>query len=411
MAYPILKTLYYKDLAEYEKERKDRPKSLAANLLPIKIHGIQAYYVNCQDLTALISDCYAAARKLQEQLRRLPSVAREFYKLKCLIDEVMLSNDLEGVQSTRKEIQDIIDADRNAREKKARLEGMVKKYLRLLDAKDHVDLSSCNGIRKLYDELVAGEVAKEDLPDGKVFRKGPVSVVTATDKEKHQGIAPPEKNIIQHMEKALSLLADEDIPPLVRISLFHYFLGYIHPFYDGNGRLSRFISSCLIIKNLDELTALRLSYAIKERKSKYYEAFDIVNDQKSAGDTTPFILSFLEIILAAEKSLTERIEQGVEKYEFYCDALRNLDKYLDENEMRLVLVLLQNHLFSHSPMGIQILAKAADMSLPTARIRIKELIGKMKSPNGSEVITAKRDGHRIIYTIDLDELLEFCNQI
>ena len=408
MEYPVLKTLYYKNPEEYNKERAERPASLAAKHLPLVIHGTTAYYMNCQEMTRMISACYETAKELQELLYNLPAVARGFYKLNCLIDEVMLSNDLEGVRSTRKEIQAIIDADRKARDTKARLEGMVKKYLRLLDAGDHVDLNSCAGVRKLYDELVAGEISKDDLPDGEYFRKGPVSVVTATDKEKHKGIAPPEQNIVQHMEAAISLLNDTDIPPLVRIALFHYFLGYIHPFYDGNGRLSRFISSCLIAKYLDEVTALRLSYAIKERKSQYYDAFDIVNDKKNAGDTTPFILVFLEIILASENSLKDRIAYGIEKYEHFKTNIFLLKSLLEEDELVLLRVLMQNRLFSRSSLNIQTLAKAADMSQGAARKKVQDLMNKLNQRAEEEVVSAKREGRKIIYAVDLDALEEFC---
>ncbi len=62
------------------------------------------------------------------------------------------------------------------------------------------------------------------------FRKGPVSVYSETQKLKHQGTTPPEKNIIISMEHALYTLNDEQLPELVRIAIFHYYMGYIHPF-------------------------------------------------------------------------------------------------------------------------------------------------------------------------------------
>ena len=410
MEYKALKTLYYKNREEYDRERNERPKSFSANSLPLDIHGAQAYYVDCQQLTLRLTECYTEARKLNGLLHSLPGVAQRFYLFNCVIDEIMLSNDLEGVRSTRKEIRAIIDADRKAGDKKARLEGMVKKYLRLLDDDDHIDLNDCEDIRSLYDELVAGEIAREDLPDGKIFRKGPVSVVTATDKEKHKGIAPPEENIIRHMEKAIAMLQDESIPALIRIALFHYFIGYIHPFYDGNGRLSRFISSFLLMKHLDELTALRLSYAIKEKKSKYYEAFDQVNDKKNAGDTTPFLLAFLEIILAAENSLNERISQGIDKLDYYVNAIGSLEKLLDPDEMKILYVLLLNRLFSPEPLGIAALADAVKMGKSKAREKLKQLIEKLRKAAGAEVITTRREGHKYIYSIDLDELEKLCTK-
>ena len=62
----------------------------------------------------------------------------------------------------------------------------------------------------------------------------------------HSGIYPEEK-LNEAMTAALDFLNDDNIDILIRISAFHYLFGYIHPFYDGNGRTSRFISSHLLL--------------------------------------------------------------------------------------------------------------------------------------------------------------------
>ena len=52
-----------------------------------------------------------------------------------------------------------------------------------------------------------------------------------------------ESKIIETMNQALTLLNDEDIDVLIRSAIFHFVFGFIHPFYNGNGRMARFISS------------------------------------------------------------------------------------------------------------------------------------------------------------------------
>ncbi len=404
MKYPILKSLYYKNREEYYKECENRPNSISAVCLPAEIHGVQSYYLNCHELTCLVADCYIKAGAIQKRISALPGLADKFYRLNCLIDEVMLSNDLEGVRSTRKEIRKIIDADKRTKDNAARLAGMVKKYLRLLDPKDSVDLTCCASIRALYDELVAAEVDKDERPDGTYFRKGQVSVVTATDKEKHKGVAPPEENIVRHMDLAIKILNDEEIPALIRIALFHYYFGYIHPFYDGNGRMSRFISSYLLMKNLDELTALRLSYSIKERKNKYYEAFDIVNDRKNKGDTTPFILAFLKIIVEAEDSLIEKIDAGMDEYEYYKKTIKILDSVFDHDTMQILFILIQNRLFGGEALDIAELSEAAKISRYKTRQKL-EILADTKS---GCVVSKIREGHKLVYSVELDQVEMFC---
>ena len=43
-------------------------------------------------------------------------------------------------------------------------------------------------------------------------------------------------------------LNGDNINSIIRISIFHYLYSYVHPFYDGNGRINRLISSYYISK-------------------------------------------------------------------------------------------------------------------------------------------------------------------
>lgn len=83
------------------------------------------------------------------------------------------------------------------------------------------------------------------------------------------------------MNKALAILNDKSIECVFRISIFHYLFGYIHPFYDGNGRTSRFISSYLLSKEFESIIGYRMSYSIKENINDYYKAFKVCNDPKN----------------------------------------------------------------------------------------------------------------------------------
>lgn len=125
-------------------------------------------------------------------------------------------------------------------------------------------------MRALYDKLVLDEVRADDpshVPDGQFFRKGPVSVMNASHKPIHQGVEP-ESKIIELMNQGLIILADGAIPALVRVSVFHFLFAYIHPFYDGNGRTNRFISSYVLSRSFSPIVGYRLSYSVKEHIEK-----------------------------------------------------------------------------------------------------------------------------------------------
>lgn len=99
------------------------------------------------------------------------------------------------------------------------------------------------------------------------------------------------------MTQALDVLHSPSMPLLIRLGLFHYFFAYIHPFYDGNGRTDRFITSYYLRTDFHVLLALRLSIFIKKNRAKYYELFTETDSEINRGDLTPFIIGFLEIIL------------------------------------------------------------------------------------------------------------------
>ena len=97
------------------------------------------------------------------------------------------------------------------------------------------------------------------------------------------------------MNIALEILNNENIPILIRVAVFHYLFVYIHPFYDGNGRTARFISSYYLAKKFHPIAALRLSYAIRKQQSEYYELIHDSELEINCGDLTPFIIGFASI--------------------------------------------------------------------------------------------------------------------
>ena len=105
MSYELLSKLFYKDQdifdSEYKK-RKENPYTTVS--LGLEIHGHEAFYVSIPEFTAITSRLYKKLSELNKLCIELPQVAYESYERKCLIDEIILSNDIEGVRSTRREI-------------------------------------------------------------------------------------------------------------------------------------------------------------------------------------------------------------------------------------------------------------------------------------------------------------------
>lgn len=400
MKYEALSKIYYKRSGEYEEEYVSRFNSPSAQRLPMIIHGYPAFYINCPEISCLISRIYESSQSIERMARTLPGVAGNSFIRDCLLREVVMTNELEGVRSTKREVGDILDGIERSGERGRRLAGMVKKYARLTLPADEETPKTCEDIRQLYDELVLDEIEDEDRPDGELFRNGPVSVMSAAGKEKHRGVSPPEANIRAEMERALSAAADEELPPLVRIALLHYLIGYIHPFYDGNGRLDRFISSCLLKQHLGIFAALGLSAAIKNNRSLYYGGFDMANDEKNRGDLTPFVISFLELIHRGESETYDRLEHSRDELEFYESSIGRLD--IDGDTATIIFILVQDKLFDSEPLDLEKLCRVSDLKRGT----VLRLLKRLDASHPGVAAYGKR-GHRKTYTADLARLEKY----
>ena len=395
MEYELLSKIFYKKPTEYESIYDARFNSEASIKLPIKIHENVGLIFNTNEITKLLVKIYKTINKINLLRTHLPNIAINSYIIKSLKDEIALTNEIEGVRSTRKEIEDAIDSIKN--DKSARFKGLVDKYFKLI-SNEIIPLNNCEDIRTIYDALVLPEIEKENLPDGILFRKELVQVVSATQKEKHRGIMP-ESKIIESPDLCLDFLKNDDIDSLIKISAFHYLFGYIHPFYDGNGRTSRFISSYLIKNELDVLLALKLSYTVKNNINKYYKAFDICNDRKNKGDITFFVVTFLELLSQASDDLYTKIADLNDQLNYYNNIINTLvnEKVLNDKQAKCIFILCQNRLFDDTYMNMNTLTELLEKSDTTTRKILKSLESK-------NLLVKSRNKNQYLYSANLDSL-------
>ena len=395
MEYELLSKIFYKKPTEYESIYDARFNSEASIKLPIKIHENVGFIFNTNEITKLLVKIYKTINKINLLRTHLPNIAINSYIIKSLKDEIALTNEIEGVRSTRKEIEDAIDSIKN--DKNARFKGLVDKYFKLI-SNEIIPLNNCEDIWTIYDALVLPEIEKENLPDGILFRKEPVQVVSATQKEKHRGIMP-ESKIIESLDLCLDFLKNDDIDSLIKISAFHYLFGYIHPFYDGNGRTSRFISSYLIKNELDILLALKLSYTVKNNINKYYKAFDVCNDRKNKGDITFFVVTFLELLSQASDDLYTKIADLNDQLNYYNNIINTLvnEKVLNDKQAKCIFILCQNRLFDDTYMNMNTLTELLEKSDTTTRKILKSLESK-------NLLVKSRNKNQYLYSANLDSL-------
>lgn len=396
--YVLLKSLYYDHKEEYEALYESRFNSNECVHLNFSIANNPAFFLETPELMKKVVEITRLDKAISQLSNSLPGIALKQYINKCLIDEIVITNNIEGVHSTRKEIGEILDDLEGKSDK--RFFGLVNKYNALITG-SYVSIKDSRDIRELYDEMFLTEIVEEnpkDAPDGKIFRKDHVNVVDSRQKVIHHGLYP-ESKIISSMDDAINILNDDDIDPLFRISIFHYLFGYIHPFYNGNGRLNRFISSYYLANTLESIMGYRLSYTIKENINKYYKSFKVVNEEINKGDITPFIFTYLDFIKESAMNLRNGLVEKAKKLELFAKQLASLPYGNDEKYSRLYYYLLQASLFSEIGISTSELLQYLNVSRPTLLKRLNNI------DESNLLITEKRDLNKF-YQLNLDTLAD-----
>ena len=146
----------------------------------------------------------------------------------------------------------------------------------------------------------------------------------------------PPYLVTMEMERLVTWTRDafaaQQIHPLLIVGVFVYEFLSIHPFQDGNGRLSRLLTTMLLLQHEYHFVQyISFEHIIEERKKRYYEALMACQHQRSAESTERidvWMAFFLECII----TLILRLEQ---KYAHYQEA----GTYLNPRQRRVLATL------------------------------------------------------------------------
>lgn len=102
---------------------------------------------------------------------------------------------------------------------------------------------------------------------------------------------------------------DNETHPLVKCALFTYEFLSIHPFQDGNGRLSRLISTLLLLKNgYKWIQYISFEHEIENRKIEYYRVLRNCQTNRPNEDVTEWIHFFFDSLGKIQKHLMTKLE-------------------------------------------------------------------------------------------------------
>lgn len=273
--------------------------------LPLKDQkGSNFWYMMPPFAEKLVHDLSFVAKHRLEEL-----TTKEIYK-KLLIEEMMFeeafySSVIEGAFTTKKRAKEVV----KSKDPKDKSEQMIlNNYSALVFILENLD--------KPLDEKIFIEVFKiatlNTLEDDEITDKYRDSPVFVTDPNKTEPIyVLPDADKVQTMMDTLFNFINtenqsEFIHPIIKAFIIHFYIGYVHPFFDGNGRVSRAFSYMYLLKQgYDFFRFFSISSMINKHRQKYYKSF--IDSEDNGSDLTYFIVAHLQISLDSINEVLDRL--------------------------------------------------------------------------------------------------------
>ena len=162
---------------------------------------------------------------------------------------------------------------------------------------------------------------------------------------------------------------DEEVQhPLLIIAIFIVMFLAIHPFQDGNGRLSRVLTTLLLLRaGYAYVPYASLESVIEENKDLYYRALRRTQTtlKSNAPDWEPWVGFFLRCLRTQKDNLARRLDR-----ESMTEA--------DESELPELSVMVLALLRANKRQTIAELATATGANRNTLKVRLRELVEAKK---------------------------------
>jgi len=161
---------------------------------------------------------------------------------------------------------------------------------------------------------------------------------------------------------------DDKTIPIIKSAVFVYDFLSIHPFQDGNGRLSRLLGTLLLLKNgYPWIQYISFEHEIETQKHEYYRVLMSCQQQRPGEDVTPWIFFFLKCLTNIQNNLMKKLE-----------TQKNENQLSPRNKM--IYTFIENHPGSKSGQ----IAKKLNIPLPTVKKILSDMVsGKMLAKYGT----------------------------
>ena len=155
----------------------------------------------------------------------------------------------------------------------------VKQSAEKVLKRENAGIIAGNDHAEWYAQLFGPSVTAGILRPGDLagYRNGPVYIRNSLH-------APPSREAVRDMMPVLFELLAEESEPVVRVVLGHFIFVYIHPYFDGNGRIGRFLMNVMLAAGGYPWTVIPV-----ERRKDYMESLEAASVNQNIKPFTKFL--------------------------------------------------------------------------------------------------------------------------
>lgn len=288
-----------------------------------------------------------------------------------IMEESIASSQLEGAATTRKVAKQMILEKRKPRNNSEQM--ILNNYNAMvqIEEQERSEKLSVEKLLNLHSVLTKDTIDKNEV--GR-FRNDKDDIVVR-DRSTHiiYHVPPNEKTLRTEMEKFTDYANDKTkdkqfVHPVIKAIILHFWIGYLHPFTDGNGRLARLMFYWYLLKNEYWAFAyLPLSKMIKKSPIQYRDAY--VYSEQDDNDLTYFVDYNVRKILLAKKDF-EQYCKKVETENKKMFKTARLEYKLNDRQIQVLRYLYKN---PNATTSIKTHASINNVIRITARKDLEEL--------------------------------------
>ncbi len=180
-------------------------------------------------------------------------------------------------------------------------------------------------------------IYKITVADWRKDTTGPMQVVSgAMGKEKVHFQAPDSELVAREMTRFIDWFNSTEIDLVLKAAIAHFWFVTIHPFEDGNGRITRALTDMLLAQSDKSIQRFySLSAQIRIERKQYYELLE--KTQRGNLDITDWIVWFLNCLINALKAADSIFTKVLFKAAFWQ---KHLDTTINNRQRKLLNIMM-----------------------------------------------------------------------